>query len=97
MHVTLTGGSGGCPMLPMRNPSIAPTFAPSPLAVLMAAMRRIVSGGVAPPAPRAGKEGAGGPAFTDGFPLSTCPYAREAQVDRWRSGWLDAQRRRDGW
>ena len=79
----------------MNNHHRTARSAPFSLVATLAAVRRFFSGGVAPPlAPNViGREGY--QAFTDGLPLSICPYVRPAEVDTWRGGWLDAQVRQE--
>ena len=82
-------------LVDMNNGVIIAPPAPSVRSTVLAAMRRVFNGSAVPAVSPTVSKSEGHQAFTDGFPLSVCPYVQIAHVDSWRSGWLDAQRKRD--
>ncbi len=95
LRLTLTFHCGSSAMAGMSNHPSTPSPAPSFLAAALDAVRRLCQGGGTQPARLSAITGEGHCAFSDGLPLSVCPYVRTQEVDRWRAGWLDEQGRRE--
>jgi len=95
LHVTLTFRYGYGALVGMSNHLRTTSSAPSFLAAALDALRHFCRGDGVPPAAPSAMSREGSQAFTDGLPLSVCPYVRTQEVDRWRAGWFDAQSRQE--
>ena len=95
LRLTLTSRYGRGALAGMNRHPGTTSPAPSFLAAALDAVRRLCQGGSTPPARLPAITDAGRCAFSDGMPLSVCPYVRTQEVDIWRAGWLDAQSRQE--
>ncbi len=95
LHITLTFRYGIGALAGMSDHPSTTSSAPSFLAAALNAVRRFCRGDGVPPAAPSPTSREGYQAFKNGLPLSVCPYVRVQEVDRWRAGWFDAQRRQE--
>jgi len=84
--LTLTFRYGNDALAGMSNYLRTTSSAPSFLVAALDAVRHFCRGDGVPPAAPSAMSREGFQAFTDGPPLSICPYVRTQEVDRWRTG-----------